>query len=172
MLVLTLIAIMAAMAIPRLSFLRYRQDAAGRLVQRTMIAAQQTAIRRGVNALLVIDYAASRMLVVEDANGNGAVDSGERTVSWKLAEGSTFAIPVVSADSYTAYYATGSGISTTSLGPTITFYPNGSASGDVFVYVGVASGRSDALRAVALTGSTGRSHMYRYVGGSWHRDAQ
>jgi len=32
LLVLSLIAIMAAMALPRLSFVRYRQDANGRLV--------------------------------------------------------------------------------------------------------------------------------------------
>ncbi len=171
MLVLALIAIMAAMAMPKVSFLRYRQDASGRQVQRTLIGAQQTAMQKNTNVLFVIDYAASRMRVVQDTNSNGAADASERWVSWVLPYGSTFAIPSVTADGATSYYATGPGISTTSAGPTITFYPNGSASGDAFLYLGVSSGRTDALRAIEFTGATGRSRLWRYLNGGWNRDS-
>lgn len=170
-LVLSLIAIMAVMAMPKVSLLRYRQDANGRLVQRTLISAQQTAVQRNTNVLFVVDYAASRMRVVQDTNASGAADAAEAWVSWTLAEGSKFSIPTTTVDGATAYYATGPGITTTTAGPTITFRPDGSASGDAVIYVGVGSGRTDALRAVELAGSTGRTRLWRYVSGSWRRDS-
>ncbi len=166
-LVLSLIAIMAAMALPKVSFLRYRQDANGRLVQQKLIAAQQIAVQQNTNVLFVVDYASSRMLVARDTNANGAADAAERKESWTLAEGAKFSIPTVTVDGATAYYATGPGITTTASGPTITFRPDGSASGDAYIYVGVPNGRADALRAVELAGSTGRTRLYRYVGARW-----
>lgn len=171
MIVMALIAIMAAMALPKISFLRYRQDANGRLVQKTLVTAQQTSVRGNTNVLFVIDYAASRMRIVEDTNANGAGDAAEHWQSWKLADGAKFAIPTATVDGATAYYATGPGISTTAAGPTITFYPNGSASGDAFVYVGIPTGRSDALRAVEFSGATGRTRLWRYANGAWRRDS-
>jgi prepilin-type N-terminal cleavage/methylation domain-containing protein len=170
-LVLTLIAIMSAMALPKLSFLRYRQDANGRLVQRTLQTAQQTSLRRNTNVLFIVDYAQSRMRIVEDTNSSGTADGAEPWTSWKLAEGARFSIPTTTVDGATAYYATGPGISTTSAGPTITFYPNGSASGDAFLYIGGPAGRADALRAIQFGGATGRTRMWRYVSGTWKRDS-
>lgn len=171
MLVLALIAIVAAMALPKVSFLRYRQDANGRLVQQKLIAAQQTAQQKNTNVLFILDYAASRMRIVQDTNSNGAADGNERMTSWALSEGASFAIPGVTVDGATAYYATGPGVSTSTTGPTITFYPNGSASGDAFLYIGVPTGRTDALRAVEFTGATGRSRLWRYINGAWLRDS-
>jgi len=170
--VLTLMAIMAAMAAPRISFMRYRQDANGRLVQRTFISAQQTSIQKNFTVFVVIDYAASRMLVVRDINANGSVDMPpDSAVSWALAEGAKFAIPTTTVDGATAYYATGPGITATASGPMITFRPDGSASGDAFVYLGLPTGNPEALRAIELAGSTGRTRLWRYLGGAWHRDS-
>ena len=168
---LALIAIMAAIALPKISLLRYRQDANGRLVQHTLLVAQQRAVRKNTNVLFVVDYAQSRMRIAQDTNSNGAVDGSESWESQKLAEGSTFAIPTTTVDGATAYYATGPGITTTASGPTITFSPNGSASGDAYVYIGVRNGRSDALRAIQFEGATGRSHLWRYLSGAWRRDS-
>ena len=53
-------------------------------------------------------------------------------------------IPPVSIDGATPYYATGPGLTylnQTYLYPTVTFYPNGSTSGDVVIYIGSATGR-------------------------------
>jgi prepilin-type N-terminal cleavage/methylation domain-containing protein len=171
MLVVALIAIMASLALPKVSFLRYRQDANGRLVQRTLILSQQRSLQKNTNVLFVMDYSSSRMRVVEDTNSNGAADAAERWESWQLGEGARFAIPTATVDGATAYYATGPGISTTANGPTITFYPNGSASGDAFLYIGVSSGISDALRAIEFTGATGRTRLWRYLSGAWRRDS-
>lgn len=169
--VVVLIAIMSALALPKVSFLRYRQDANGRLVQKSVIVAQQRAVQFNTNVLFVIDYAGSRMRVVDDTNSNGAADVAERVQYWTLADRARFVVPVATVDGATASYATGPGITTTTAGPTITFYPNGSASGDAFVYIGVATGRSDALRAVEITGSTAHSRLWRYLGGAWRRDS-
>lgn len=164
-------AIMAAMALPKISFMRYRQDANGRLVQRTLISAQQTSIKYNTNVLFVVDYAASRMRVAQDTNANGAVDAAEIWKSWALAEGAKFAIPTATVDGATAYYATGPGITTTAAGPTITFRPDGSASGNAFVYLGLPNGNPEALRAIELAGSTGRTRLWRYRAGAWRRDS-
>lgn len=171
MLVVALIAIMAAMALPKISLLRYRQDANGRLVQRTLILAQHTALTKNTNVLFVVDYAASRMRIVQDTNANGAADAAEYWNSWRLGDGARFAVPTVTVDGATAFYATGPGVSTTTVGPTITFYPSGSASGDAVLYVGVPTGRSDALRAIEFAGATGRTRLWRYLQGSWRRDS-
>ena len=168
---LTLIVIMAAMALPKLSFLRYRQDANGRLVQRTLISAQQTSVQKNTNVLFVVDYAGNRMRVVQDTNANGAEDAAEPMVSWTLAERAKFAIPTTTVDGAIAYYATGPGITTTAAGPTITFRPDGSASGDAVVYVGVPSGSTDALRGIEMAGATGRTRLWRYLDGRWRRDS-
>ena len=168
---LSLIAIMSAMALPRLSFMRYRQDANGRLVQRTLIKAQQTALRKSTNVLFVVDYAGNRMRVAQDTNANGAVDAVEPKEWWTLAEGAKFAIPTTTVDGATAYYATGPGITTTASGPTITFRPDGTASGDAMVYVGLPSGAAEALRGIEMAGATGRTRLWRYIGGRWRRDS-
>ncbi len=170
-LVLVLLSIVAGMAIPKLSFLRYRQDAAGRYVQRTLITAQQISMRQPTNVLVIMDYAASRLRIVEDTNANGSADAAERMQSWKLPEGAKFAIPGTTVDGATAYYATGSGITSLTAGPTLTFYPSGSASGNAFIYLGVTSGRTDALRAIEFTGSTARTRLWRYLNGGWRRDS-
>ena len=162
---------MSAMAIPRISFLRYRQDAAGRYVQRTIIKAQQSAMKNNTNVLLVMDYADSRLRVVQDTNANGAADAAEKWTSWVLPYGATFSIPTATVDGATAYYATGPGITTTTAGPTITLYPSGSGSGDAFVYIGVSSGRTDALRAIEFTGATARTRLWVYRNGAWRRDS-
>jgi hypothetical protein len=111
------------------------------------------------------------MRVVEDTNANGAVDAAEHWVSWSLGDGAKFAIPTTTVDGATAFYATGPGITTTTAGPTITFRPDGSASGDAMVYVGVANGNPEALRAIEMAGSTGRTRLWRYLGGQWRRDS-
>lgn len=173
-LVLALLAIVAGMAIPKISFMRYRQDAAARYVQTKIIAAQQTAMRAAsgpTNVLLIFDYSSSRMRIVEDTNGNGAADAAERAPSWRLPEGASFAIPPTTVDGATAYYATGSGLTTLSAGPALTFYPSGSASGNAFIYVGLPNGRTDALRAIEFSGSTARTRLWRYLNGAWRRDS-
>jgi len=121
--------------------------------------------------LFVVDYAGNRMRVAQDTNANGAVDAAEPKEWWTLAEGAKFAIPATTVDGATAYYATGPGITTTAAGPTITFRPDGSASGDAIVYVGVPSGAADALRGIEMAGATGRTRLWRYIGGMWRRDS-
>ena len=85
-------------------------------VQHTLLVAQQTAVRKNTNVLFVLDYAQSRMRIVQDTNSNGAVDASEPWSSQKLSEGAKFAIPTTTVDGATAYYATGPGITTTASG--------------------------------------------------------
>jgi hypothetical protein len=52
--------------------------------------------------------------------------------------------------------------------PTVTFYPNGSTSGDVVIYVGSSSGRLTDMRALHITGATAKVKFYRMQSdGTW-----
>jgi hypothetical protein len=94
-----------------------------------------------------------------------------------------FAIPPSTIDGAYPYYATGPGLTylnatgqttTCMTCPTLTFYPNGSSSGDVVVYVG--SGKSQqkqAFRAVQIFGSTSKVYMWRMQSdGTWKQSDQ
>jgi hypothetical protein len=70
------------------------------------------------------------------------------------------------------FYATGNGVIASSppLQKAIRFAPNGNVSGgDVVLYLGSASGRSNDLRAIAITGATGRTAVWSYANGQWVR---
>jgi Tfp pilus assembly protein FimT len=169
--VVGLIAILAAIALPNLNFSRYRMDANARTVQNQFIAQQLTAIQKNMPVMVTIVYDEGHLTITEDANSNGAADAGEYTYNRSLVEGAQFIIPPVSIDSATPYYATGPGLtylSQTYLYPTVTFYPNGSTSGDVVIYIGSTAGRLTDMRALQITGATSKVKFYRMASdGTW-----
>ena len=169
--VVGLIAILAAIALPNLNFSRYRMDANARTVQNQFIAQQLTAIQKNMPVMVTIVYDEGHLTITEDANSNGVADAGEYTYNRTLVEGAQFIIPPVSIDSATPYYATGPGLtylSQTYLYPTVTFYPNGSTSGDVVIYIGSTAGRLTDMRALQITGATSKVKFYRMASdGTW-----
>jgi prepilin-type N-terminal cleavage/methylation domain-containing protein len=170
--VLAVIVLLAAVALSNIDFSRYRMDANARTVQNQFIAQQINAIQKNMPMIVTIVYDQGHMTITEDANSNGIADSTEYTYNRTLVEGAQFVIPPVSVDSATPYYATGPGLTylnQTYMYPTVTFYPNGSTSGDVVIYIGSTAGRLTDMRALQIVGATSKVKFYRMASdGTWH----
>ncbi len=170
--VLALIAILVAIALPNIDFARYRMDANARTVQNQFIAQQLNAISKNMPMIVTIVYDQGHLTITEDANSNGLADANEYTYNRALVEGAQFITPSVTIDGATPYYATGPGLTylnQTYLYPTVTFYPNGSTSGDVVIYIGSSAGRLTDMRALQITGATSKIKFYRMTSdGTWH----
>jgi prepilin-type N-terminal cleavage/methylation domain-containing protein len=168
---LAVIVILAAIALPNIDFQRYRMDANARDVQNQFISEQVQAIQLNMPMIVTMNYKFGYLSITQDKNRNGTTDVGERIFNRALVEGTTFVIPPVSIDGATPYYATGPGLTylnLTYLYPTVTFYPNGSTSGDVVIYIGSPAGRLTDMRALKITGSTSKVMFYRMQSdGKW-----
>ena len=169
--VLGILAILAAIALPNINFAGYRMDANARTVQNQFIAQQLTAVQKNMPVIVTIVYDQGHLTITEDANSNGVADAGEYTYNRTLVEGAQFVIPPTTIDSATPYYATGPGLTylnQTYLYPTVTFYPNGSTSGNVVIYIGGTANRLTDMRAISITGATSKMHFYRMASdGTW-----
>jgi type II secretory pathway pseudopilin PulG len=161
---LALVVLLAAIALPQIDWARYRADANARLVQNQFIAQQLTAVQLNMPVIITMRYDIGVLTITQDANSNGIADSTEYTYNRALAEGAQFVIPPATVDSATAYYATGPGLTylnQTYMYPTVTFYPNGSTSGDVVIYIGSNQNRLTDMRAIQITGATSKVKYYR-----------
>ena len=169
--VLAVIVLLAAIALPNIDFAKYRMDGNARTVQNQFIVQQLRATQRNMPMILTIVYDQGLMTITEDANSNGVADASEYTYNRTLVEGAQFVIPPSTIDGATPYYATGPGLTylnQTYMYPTITFYPNGSASGNVVVYIGSTAGRLTDMRALQITGATSKVKFYRMAAdGTW-----
>lgn len=168
MLVVTIIAILAGFAIPRLDFIRYRSDAAARGVIGALQGAQRTAITRQHDVLVSFDEAQRRFRVVEDANNNGRHDPAERLAWRTLAENTQFGTPATPITTRGGAIV-GRDIRTLDGMPTIVFRRDGSASGDSEIYFTSPRNRPTDFRAVIITESTGRAEWMRWNGDAWVR---
>lgn len=168
---LAIIVILAAIALPNIDFKRYRMDANARVVQNQFIAQQINAIQKNMPMIVTIVYDQGHLTITEDANANGVGDPTEYSYNRTLVEGVQFVTPPSSVDGATPYYATGPGLTylnQTYLYPTVTFYPNGSTSGDVVIYIGSSEGRLQDMRALQITGSTSKVRFWRMLAdGTW-----
>jgi prepilin-type N-terminal cleavage/methylation domain-containing protein len=170
--VLVVIAILAAIALPNIDFARYRMDGNARDVQNQLIGAQARAVQRNMPILVTFFFTRKQFRRVDDANGDGLYNIGE-TINWfTLAEKANFVIPPSTIDGATPWYATGPGLRLITSGgttfPTLTFLPNGSTGGDVVVYLGTQASRLSDFRAIEVTGATSKVHFWRMqADGTW-----
>ncbi|MGI8546035.1 MAG: pilus assembly FimT family protein, partial [Gemmatimonadaceae bacterium] len=93
LIVLTLIGIVSALAIPRIRLSSYNADAGMRTVQSALQQAQRNAIVRQTDVMVSFDTVGRRIRTVFDLNNNHTVDSGEE-VHWRpLEDSARFALP-------------------------------------------------------------------------------
>jgi Tfp pilus assembly protein FimT len=167
---LVLVAIVAGIVLANVDFEPYRMDANARALQNQFIAQQLTAVKLNVPVIVAIEYDRGNLTITRDANGNGVVEPTERTQTVRLNDGARFVIPPVTIDGGAPFYATGPGLAYLNQSykyPTVTFYPNGSTSGDVVVYLGSASGRPADMRALEITGANAKVKFFRFARGAW-----
>lgn len=172
---MAVLAVMATVALTNIDFNRWRLDAQARLVVNQLLAAQSLAVQKNMQILVTFYYNQGQFQIVEDANASGHWDTGEK-VHWRtLDEGMEFISPPSTVDGDHPYYATGPGLTylnQTYHYPTVTFYANGSSSGNIVVYVASKTNRPAPTdyRAVQVTGATSKATYWRRMAdGSWHQ---
>jgi prepilin-type N-terminal cleavage/methylation domain-containing protein len=172
--VVVIIGIMAKVALPRFNIDRYRADGAGRLALILLQEAQRNAITRQSNVIVSFDSLYNRFRVVQDYNNNDTINTTDQIQFRKMAEGAMFAKPNwtaavgVNGQAPTGAF-TGSGLSTISGLPTVIFRRDGSASGDLTIFVTTRAAVATEYREIVVTASTGRSDLYKYNGTAWIR---
>jgi prepilin-type N-terminal cleavage/methylation domain-containing protein len=172
--VVVIIGIMAKVALPRFNINRYRADGAGRLALILLQEAERNAITRQSNVIVSFDSVLDRFRVVQDYNNNDTINTSDQVQYRKMAEGAIFATPTwasaVGADGTAPTAAfSGSGLSMISGLPTVIFRRDGSASGDVTVFVTTRAAVSTEYREIIVTAATGRSELYKFNGSAWIR---
>jgi prepilin-type N-terminal cleavage/methylation domain-containing protein len=170
--VIAIIGIMAAVAVPKFNINRYRADGAGRLGLILLQEAQRNAITRQSNVIVSFDSAYNRLRVVQDYNNNDTINTGELVQYRKMADGARFAQPnwtgAVGADGTSSTGAiTGTGLTTISGFPTVIFRRDGSASGNVRIFITTNVGFKTEFREIIVTQSTGRTDLYKFNGSTW-----
>jgi prepilin-type N-terminal cleavage/methylation domain-containing protein len=167
---LTVALIIAAMALPRINYERYRADAAMRTVRTVLMSAERNAIMRQTDLVIGFDVSGRTMEILEDANNNCTYDSGERLTRRPLEEGTKFAL------TSTPYPATspsgpisGSNLCTMHGFPAVAFLRDGAASTDADIYVASSRGQTTDFRLIRITQASGRTDAFKYTGSSWMR---
>lgn len=86
LIVVSIIAIMAAIALPKVRVEQAQVDGAVRTVSMAVMVAQREAVSRGHNVLVVFDTAHHVLRTIWDRNNNLALDAGEKTRPFPISE--------------------------------------------------------------------------------------
>lgn len=166
--VMSIISILAAIALPKINLHQFRIDAGVRSTQGALMQAERYAVQRQHDMVVSFDVAGSRVILIDDQNNNAAADPTEKVLVRPLEDGVRFATPPAAISGAVAAVAGGK---LQSLGgfPSIIFHRDGATSTDLQVYI--TSTRPDAtdFKALTVTQSTGHVDYYSYRSGSWKR---
>jgi prepilin-type N-terminal cleavage/methylation domain-containing protein len=163
-----IMAIIAAMAVPRIDLSRMRSDAALRQITTMMVQAQRTALSKQHNVIISFDVVDNRLRLVEDKNNSNTIDAGDRTMWMALETGVKFVVCPSPLDgmSGTVIFLKPKTIDGF---PSVIFRRNGAASSDGAMFIASKPADITTIRAVAITQSTGRADAYKYTGTGWVR---
>lgn len=168
-LVMVMLAVVAALAIPRLDFQKYRTDAAVQGLRTVLMQAQRTALLRQYDVIVTIDTAHNTLRWYEDVNGDGVIQSTEHQRAYPLNDGVKFTVPPVGLDSTVHASVVGSQLGSLNSLPSVTFHRDGAATSSLELYIAGPANPSVTYRAIRLTQGTGRTDLYRYnaAAGIW-----
>lgn len=174
LMVIVLIAIVTAVALPRINLSKFRSDAAGRLVRMVLQSSDRNAITRQSNVIVSFDMTYNRLRVVQDYNNNDTLNTNDLVQFRPLEEGAHFATPTFAGVSGTVPTAavTGAGLITVSGMQSVVFRRDGSASTAVEIYVTVRDAKPDEYRAILMAANTGKTDLYKYNGSAWIKMTQ
>jgi prepilin-type N-terminal cleavage/methylation domain-containing protein len=174
LMVVAIISLVAAWALPRFSVARYRADAAGRLVRTLMQTAQRNAITRQSNVIVSFDLTNNRLRIVQDYNNNDTLNSNDLVQYRALEEGAKFVRPNWAGVNGTTPTAKVSGpaLQTVSGLTSVVFRRDGSTSSDIEIYVTTRDAVKTEYRAITATASTGKTDLFKWNGSTWNRMTQ
>ena len=163
--VLVMMAVVASMALPRLSLSQFRADAAAQQVRSVFQTAQRTSLTRQYDVIVSVDTAQFGLRIAEDVNNDGAIQVSEWKFWRPTGEGNQFAVPPSGLNSPSvASSVVGSQLKIVDGMKSVIFHRDGSTSTDAEIYVqSTYKGRTD-YRAITVTRSTGRTELFRLAG--------
>jgi prepilin-type N-terminal cleavage/methylation domain-containing protein len=171
LMVIALLAIVGAIAIPKLNFGAYRINSGVRGVTALLARAQRLAVTNQSNVNVIFDVAHNAVMLHEDVNNDNVIQPTERVRTYPLGEGVAYGlggapVRVYAPAPLTFTHAMGSN-------PEIIFRRDGSASENGAIYITstaalVASRPTDA-RDIEVIEATGRAEWYQYTGAQWVR---
>jgi prepilin-type N-terminal cleavage/methylation domain-containing protein len=166
---MSMMSILAAIALPRVNLHQFRVDAGIRLTQSALQQSARLAVQRQHDVYVSFDVPGKRLLVVDDKNNNGSADADEKQQWHVLEDGARFAPPPQPIPGNNVGAVAGSNLRTIGGLPTIVFRRDGAASTDLQVYV--TSTRPDVtdFKALSVSRSTGHVDYYSYVTRQWMR---
>lgn len=162
LIVLIMVGVLLALAIPRLDLERYRTDAAVQGVRSVLMQAQRTALVRQFDVVISIDTVHNALLWAEDANNDGSIQTTEHKRSYPLNDGVVFMVPPVGLDSAVTSPVVGSHLGSMDGYPTVTFHRDGAATSNLQLYLAGPANPTRTYRAVRLTQGTGRTDWYLF----------
>jgi prepilin-type N-terminal cleavage/methylation domain-containing protein len=167
--VVTIIGIVAGMAIPRAGYSTYLANSGARVLSTTLSYAQRQAISQQADIRVAFDVANNQIRVHEDRNNDNVIDLGERVGFTSLPEGVAFGRGAAAARPMG-----GGAVSFTRIQgtlPVLVFHRDGSASENGVIYLstisGLSTGRSADTRAIEIARATGRVSWYSFGTGQW-----
>ena len=165
LIVLVIIGIVAAFALPKIDIAKYKLNTGMRIVGTGLLTAQRRAISAQHDVIVTFNATTHVIRIIEDANNNGQLDTGERARAVSQGEG------VLIGRASTPAHTVGAGpvTFTNTVGglPALTFHRNGSASefGGVYLTSQRAIQSSTILhdtRVITVERSTGRVSWFKY----------
>ncbi len=170
LIVVTIIGIVASIAIPKIDLTRYRVDGAMQSTGMVLLGAQRLAATRQFDVIVGFDQATNTVRVHQDANNNGVIDGGEAATRRDL--GDLVVLGRAGAPAHAVGAAAVTFAQVRDGLPSVTFHRNGSASEYGGVYLtsrrAVLTGLATDTRLLEVERSTGRTSWYRYNNG-WIR---
>jgi prepilin-type N-terminal cleavage/methylation domain-containing protein len=163
--VLVMMAVIAAMAIPKLNLSQFRADAAAQQVRSVFQTAQRTSLTRQFDVIVSVDTAQFGLRIAEDVNNDGTIQVSEWKFWRPTGEGNKFAIPPKGLNASTVTSSViGAQLKIVDGMKSVIFHRDGSTSTDAEIYVqSEYKGRTD-YRAISVTRATGRTELYRLSG--------
>jgi prepilin-type N-terminal cleavage/methylation domain-containing protein len=167
LIVIVMIGIVSAMALPRLDFARYQTDAGARVVRGALQQAQRAAIVKQHDVVVSFDAGGRRLRTFDDPNNNQRLDDGEH-VTWRpLEDGVLLLVPSRGINGMVSKAVNGPGVRVVDGMPSVVFRSNGAASTDLEIYLAGGRKTDKEFRAVTLVQATGRTQWYRRSSGNW-----
>ena len=169
--VLALVGIVAAIALPRIDVEHYRIDGAARAVGTTLLMAQRSAVTSQHDVVVTFDVTHNALRIHDDLDNDHTVNGTERVRQQPLGDlivygrASAPAMPIGAGP--VTFTKQVSGV------PAVVFHRDGSASEAGGFYLtsrrSLNSTHPEDARAIQVERGTGRVSWYRYRSNTWQR---
>jgi len=166
LMVMIIIGIVSAIALPALRPSTYQVDAASLELLSMLGLAQRTAVLKGHDVILAFDSAQHRVRIHHDANNDGVMQASENVYAFPLQDGVGFgrkgAPPRALGAKFVSFDYDQDGLSA------VAFSRSGSASEAGIIYLSPRGGaHPDENRALEVDRGTGRARCFTYRDSGW-----